>query len=150
MRDRSPSRFELVGTWRLRSWDSVFDDGSVGYVMGEAPVGFIVYTADGTMITTISAAGRPRIDGNDPVGGPDDQRLAALETFIAYSGTYHIDGPDVIHDVAISLYPNWVGESQRRHAAVSDSGRTLTLSTDQVVVRGRPSIQRLVWERVRD
>jgi hypothetical protein len=90
--------------------------------VGEAPVGIIVYTADGTMITTISAPGRPRIDGNDPVGGPDDQRLAALETFIAYSGTYHIDGPDVIHDVAISLYPNWV---ENRSAAMPPSRKSV-------------------------
>ena len=149
MNERSLSRSELVGTWRLRTWDSVFDDGSAGYIMGEAPVGVIVYTADGTIITTISAADRPPIDGNDPGGGPVDQRLAAMGTFIAYSGTYHLDGSDVIHDVAISLHPNWVGGSQRRHAALSDDGQTLTLSTDAMVIRGRSSIQRLVWERVR-
>lgn len=148
MHDRSLSLSELVGTWRLRSWDSVFDDGSAGHIMGESPVGVIVYTADGTMIVTISAAGRPPIDGNDPLGGPDEQRLAAMGTFLAYSGTYHLDGSDVIHDVAISFYPNWVGGSQRRHAALSDNGRTLTLSTDPIVAGGRSSTQRLVWHRV--
>jgi Lipocalin-like domain len=141
-------RSELVGTWRLRSWDSVFDDGSVGNIMGEAPAGVIVYTADGTVIVTISASHRSPIEGNDPLRGPDDQRLAAMATFIAYSGAYHLDGSDVIHDVSISLYPNWVGGSQRRHAALSDDGRTLTLSTDPIVAGGRPSVQRLVWGRV--
>ncbi len=144
MHDRS----ELVGVWRLRSWDSAFDDGSVGNIMGVAPVGVLVYTADGTVIVTISAADRPPIDGNDPFGGPDDQRLAAMGTFLAYSGSYHLDGSDVIHDIAISLYPNWVGGSQRRHAALSKDGRTLTLSTDPIVAGGRPSVQRLIWGRV--
>ena len=60
-------RSDLVGTWRLRSWDSVFDDGSVGNIMGETPVGVIVYTADRTVIVTISASGRPPIEGNDPL-----------------------------------------------------------------------------------
>ena len=71
--------------------------------MGESPVWIIVYTTDGTMIVTISAAGRPPIDGNDPFASPDEHRLAALGTLLAYSGTYHLDDSDVIHDVAISL-----------------------------------------------
>ena len=63
-----PDRSELVGAWHLRSWDFVFDDGSVGNIMGAAAVGVLVYTADGTVIVTISAADRPPIDGNDPLG----------------------------------------------------------------------------------
>jgi hypothetical protein len=136
MHDRS----ELVGAWHLRSWDSAFDDGSVGNSMGVAPVGVLVYTADGTVIVTISAADRPPIDGNDPFGGPDDQRLAAMGTFLAYAGSYHLDGTDVIHDVAISLYPNWVGGSQRRHAALSKTaGPSRSARTRSWPAAGRAS-----------
>jgi len=71
-----------------------------------------------------------------------------MGTFLAYAGSYHLDGSDVIHDVAISLYPNWVGGSQLRHAALSEDGRTLTLSTDPIAAGGRPSVQRLIWGRV--
>lgn len=142
------SRGDLIGAWRLKRWDTVFDDGSIGFVMGADPLGVIVYTIEGTMITTICAADRRAIESDDPLGGPDDQRLAALGTFIAYSGTFRIDGEDVIHDVAISLFPNWVGGTQRRHVAVSGDGQTLTLSTDKLVARGRRGVQRLVWERI--
>ena len=45
---------DLVGTWRLRSWRSEADDGSVAEPMGAAPLGYVVYTPDGRMITTIS------------------------------------------------------------------------------------------------
>ena len=34
MHDRSLSLPELVGTWRLQSWDSVFDDGRRGLIAG--------------------------------------------------------------------------------------------------------------------
>jgi hypothetical protein len=71
-----------------------------------------------------------------------------MAKFFAYAGRYRLDGADVIHDIEISLYPNWVGESQRRHAALSDDDRTLTLRTDPISARGRTSISRLVWERV--
>ncbi|MHB8398483.1 MAG: lipocalin-like domain-containing protein [Candidatus Limnocylindrales bacterium] len=142
------SRGDLIGAWRLRRWDTAFDDGSIGFVMGAQPLGLIVYTIDGTMITTICAADRPAIESDDPLGGPDGQRLAALGSFIAYSGTFRIDGADVVHDVAISLFPNWVGGSQRRHVAMSSDGQILTLSTDPLLAGGRRGVQRLVWERI--
>jgi Lipocalin-like domain len=138
---------DLVGTWRLRAW--VADgEGGIEHPMGEAPEGVLVYTADGTMVTTIGRSGRPRIDGGDLLGGPVDQRLEAMATFIAYSGTFRVDGGDVVHDLTMSLFPNWVGSTQRRHAALSADGRELTLSADPMPVQGRMSAQRLSWERV--
>ena len=137
---------DLVGTWRLRSWTSEGEDGVV-HPMGEAPEGVLVYTTDGTMITTIGEAGRGPIDG-DALAGPVEERLAAMSTFIAYSGAYRIEGEDVLHDVVMSLFPNWVGTTQRRHVALSADGRDLELSSDPFVLRGRLSTQRLTWARV--
>jgi hypothetical protein len=138
---------DLVGTWRLRSWVSTGDDGDQ-HPMGDPPEGVLVYTPDGTMITTIGRAGRTPIDGGDMLSGPDDQRLDAFTSFVAYSGTFHVEGGDVIHDVTMSMFPNWVGTRQRRHVSLSDEGRQLELSADPFVLRGRMSVQRLRWERV--
>lgn len=138
---------DLVGTWRLRTWSSEGDDGVV-HPMGEAPEGIVVYTADGTMITTIGRAGRPPIDGGDLLAGPVDQRLEAMTTFIAYSGTFLVEGRDVLHVVEMSLFPNWIGTTQRRHVALSHDGRVLELTADPFVLRGRLSTQRLTWDRV--
>lgn len=138
---------ELVGTWRLVSWISAGDDG-VQTPMGEDAEGVVVYTSDGTMITTIGRAARPPIDGTDMHGGPVEQRLEAQATFIAYSGTFRIDGGDVVHDVTMSLYPNWVGTSQRRHVNLSEDGNELTLSSDPFAVRGRVGRHVLTWRRV--
>lgn len=139
---------DLVGTWRLRTWVAEGDDGSIAQPMGEAPEGVLVYTADGTMITTIGRPDRPPIDGGDMLAGPPDQQIAAMTTFIAYSGSFRVEGGDVLHDVTMSLFPNWVGTQQRRHVAFSNGGRELTLSSDPLVLRGRLSVQRLTWERV--
>ena len=138
---------DLVGTWLLRSWTAEGDDGSLIRPMGEHPEGILVYTPEGRMITTIGEPGRSPIDGGDMLAGPLDQRLAAMGSFVAYAGTFRIDGGDVVHGVTMSLFPNWIGTQQRRHAELSAGGRTLTLSTDPVVIRGRPSSQRLVWGR---
>ncbi|HEU0242498.1 MAG TPA: lipocalin-like domain-containing protein [Candidatus Limnocylindrales bacterium] len=138
---------DLVGTWRLRSWVAEADDGDQ-HPMGDPPEGVLVYTPDGTMITTIGRAGRSPIDGGDMLAGPDAQRLDAFTSFIAYSGTFAVEDGDVVHDVTMSLFPNWIGTRQRRHVALSDDGRHLELSADPFVLRGRLSVQRLRWERV--
>jgi hypothetical protein len=143
----SPAAADLVGTWRLLTWTTEGADGVV-HPMGEIPEGVLVYTVEGTMITTIGRAGRPPIDGGDMLAGPVGQRLDAMTTFIAYSGTFRVDGGEVVHDVTMSLFPNWIGTTQRRHLAMSADGRELTLSADPFLLRGRLSTQRLTWERV--
>jgi hypothetical protein len=145
---RALAASDIVGTWRLASWTSVGDDGTQ-LPMGEHPEGVVVYTADGTMITTIGKAERPRIDGADMHGGPVEQRLEALSTFIAYAGTFRVEGDDVLHDVTMSLYPNWVGTAQRRHVTLSEDGDELALAADPFVVRGRLGTHVLTWRRVR-
>jgi hypothetical protein len=147
VRDRPLTAGDLVGTWRLVSWTST-GDGGVQHPMGDAPEGVLVYTPGGTMITTIGRTVRSPIDGGDMLGGPDAQRLDAFTSFIAYSGTFGIEGGDVVHEVAMSLFPNWVGTRQVRHVRLEDGGRTLELSTDAFVLHGRLSVQRLTWDRV--
>jgi hypothetical protein len=137
----------LVGTWRLRAWDAEGDDGSVEQPLGETPQGIVVYTADGIMITTIGQRDRASVSGGDMLAGPDGERLAAMRTFIAYSGTFRVEDRDVIHAVELSLFPNWVGGEQRRHVALSSDGSILELSTDPMPVRGRLARHRLTWER---
>jgi hypothetical protein len=139
----------LVGSWRLASWVAIGEDGSVVEPMGADVEGLLMYSAEGLMITTIGRHARPPISGDDLLAGPADERLAAAETFIAYSGTFSVEGGDVLHSVDMSLFPNWVGGRQRRHVALSADGDTLTLSTDRVLMRGRPGVQRLTWQRIR-
>jgi hypothetical protein len=138
----------LVGDWHLERWESVGDDGSLEWPMGQAVEGVLLYSADGTMITTIAPADRPRLSSTDPLrGGPDDERRGAAETFIAYAGRFHVEGQQVIHEVAMSLYPNWVGTRQARHVQLREQDQLLELSTDPFTLGGRRARQRLTWRR---
>ena len=56
----------------------------------------------------------------------------------------------MIHEVAISPCPNWVGGSQRGHVAFSDDRRTLPLSTDPIAVSGWTNVQHLMSGHVPD
>lgn len=83
---RSLTVADLVGTWRLLSWHALGEDGSTREPFGAEPLGYVVYTADGRMITTISRGDRTPI-GGDLLSGPEAGRLDAFASFIAYSGT---------------------------------------------------------------
>ncbi len=137
---------DLIGTWLLRRWVLTLDGGSEEEPFGHDPEGIVVYTTDGRMVTTIGSRDRLAA-GHDLSTADDAARLAAVRTFIAYSGTFVIDGDDVIHIVEMSLDPAWVGTHQRRHVELSADGRTLILSTDPLVVVGRRGRHRLTWER---
>lgn len=140
----------LLGAWELLTWEAIGDDGSREYPMGIHPQGVVVYTPDGTMMTTLGRRDRTPIDGGDLLTGPDDQRLAAFSSFIAYTARFRIEGGDVIHQVVMSLFPNWVGTAQRRHVTLSADGSSLVLASDPFLLRGRRSRQELAWRRIRE
>ena len=139
----------LVGGWRLRSWVSIADDGSETLPMGESPHGLVVYTADGTVIGIMGTGDRPRFATDDVTGGTIEERARAFATFIAYGGSYEVDGDTVTHCVETSLFPNWIGTTQRRRWQLDVTGRGLTLTSPSLMLGGATRVQRLTWERTR-
>jgi hypothetical protein len=138
----------LVGSWRLRRWTAISDDGSEAAPWGDDPEGLIVYSNDGTMSAMMGSPARPPFDSADLTGGSDEERSRAFATFIAYAGPFEVDGDVVRHHVEMSLFPNWVGSVQRRRWELDASGQRLTLTSPPVTVGGATRIQRLTWERV--
>jgi hypothetical protein len=139
----------LVGTWRLLTWAAVADDGGETLPMGPAPEGLLVYSANGTMIAMMGPGGRRRFGSDEVTGGTPDEQAEAFRTFIAYGGAYEIEGSIVTHLVEHSLFPNWIGTSQRRQWELDDQGERLTLRSPPLVLGGAARRQRLVWQRVR-
>lgn len=138
-------RHDLIGRWRLEAWSTVAGDGTVTHPFGEHPVGSLVYTSRGWMSAMLAAAERSPMSGFDLLGGSESERAAAFSTFIAYAGTYDIDGDDVVHRVTTSLFPNWVGGEQRRTAELA--GDQLLLRTAPLEVLGRVTVNELRWVR---
>lgn len=142
----------LLGSWRLRRWEIAYADGrpaSLPY--GADAVGLIVYAGDGWMSACIARAGRARLSSDSVRSAPSEQRLATFESYFHYAGRYALEsGPEglhVVHRVAMSLNPNFVGSEQRRRVEFDAAGR-LTLSADDLL----PGSQvlrhhRLVWQR---
>lgn len=144
--DESGDGAALVGAWRLVSYEIAGADGRVRRPYGDAPVGLLLYGADGYMSVAFGASGRAGFAGGDALRGSTEEWAAVARTFTAYAGRYEVRGDRVLHHVEVSLYPDWVGTVQERFPALD--GPRLTLRMPPYEHRGIAMTGRLVWERV--
>lgn len=134
---------QLLGRWRIVEWVQRYDDGRQQYPLGRSPQGFIQYDRD-RMFCFLCAGERKRLGGAQWTA-PDAEKAAAYASCLAYSGTYEIAGDEVLHKVDLSLYPNWVGTTQRRRAVIRDGRLALTARLEAGTPEARTA--ELVWER---
>ncbi len=78
-----------------------------------APTGFIHYLPGGRMAAVISYDGRKPMKG-DRLKADDAEKAQAYASFLAYAGTFRVEGDKVIHHVETSAYQNDVGSEQTR------------------------------------
>jgi hypothetical protein len=135
---------DLVGAWRLKRWETVYEDGRRTEPFGAGAEGLIQYTADGWMSATIMAAGRRRLSRGNPRAAPAAERAAAFDGFFSYAGRWSLRGGVLRHEVTLALNPAMVGTTQFRDARLA--GRTLTLSASEDVAGGQRT-HRLEWRR---
>jgi hypothetical protein len=138
-------RPELVGVWKLLSYQTEFQDGSPKRAMfGEHPTGYIIFTSEGRLMAVIEAEGRK-------APSTDSDRAALLKTLIAYSGKYRVEGNQWTTSVDTAWNPAWDGTDQVRTFQIVGN-RLMVTSTWQPAVNfpGSPlSRGSLVFERVK-
>jgi hypothetical protein len=144
--ERPSPQDALVGAWRLVSWENRAPDGQITYPMGEEPLGYLIYTADGRFSVTISRSDRVRFAADDLLSGTAAEKARAVEGFVAYAGRYTFRGDRVVHHVELSLFPNWMATDQERNAELS--GDRLTLSAGPLLLAGKQQMASLIWTRV--
>ena len=145
---------QLIGTWRLVSFESRVGEHQISYPMGQDATGSIIYSADGYMSVQIMKAGRSTFGSADLFGGSIEECAEATVSYLAYGGRYEVHADmvlqvlhnTVLHYVEVSLFPNWVGTTQERF--LQSSGDRLTLSTARMLVAGKEQTSHLIWERV--
>jgi hypothetical protein len=135
----------IVGTWKLVAWENRTAGGRVTHPFGRDAVGYLLYSGDGHMSVAVLRAGRPPFAAGDLLAGEREEKLAAVESFIAYGGRSTLRGDRITHHVEVSLFPNWIGTDQER--LVDLAGDRLTLSTRPLLMGGEPQTGHLVWQR---
>jgi hypothetical protein len=94
--------------WRLLSYTIEYQaTGRKEPIMGEKPTGYAIFTPEGRAMFVIT--------GNDRTPSTDDKgRAALLNTLVAYTGKYRIEGDKWITKVEVAWNPEWVGTEQER------------------------------------
>ena len=111
---------QLLGAWALQAWKVTGTDGKMTQPFGEDVLGYLLYAPAGVMSGMSMSAGRPNLPAtsvrNGAIVGSPEQATKILSEFSAYSGTFEVDrrAGEVIHHVAVSIIPNWVGRTMRR------------------------------------
>jgi Lipocalin-like domain len=124
-------RESLIGAWELVSAvERDVETGVENNVLGERPQGFILYTPDGYMSAQLQGPARAPFKEGDLLRGSPAEYIAAGRSYIAYSGRFFVDEAkrSLSHEMAVSFFPNWVGQRQVRLVEVDD--KRLQLSSD--------------------
>jgi hypothetical protein len=79
---------DLVGTWRLVTWEAHPEGGTLTHPFGPDAVGYIIYTADGFVSATLMRSMRQAFRGGTMHSGTVDEKVAAIGSYVAYAGTY--------------------------------------------------------------
>lgn len=105
---KADEKSDVVGVWKLVS--VMYEDQETKQmtpVLGDAPRGYQIATADGRWLALVTANGRP-------VPKTDEERLHAFRSMISYSGRYRVEGNKVTTKVEVAWNEAWVGGEQVR------------------------------------
>src|SRR6478609_6824970 len=118
----------IVGTWQLMTRTVRRADGTaiVDPVLGEKPVGRLVYDASGAMSLQMMRVGRKDAIST-PANAQDKANPRVILGYDSYFGRYTVDekAGTVTHHVEASLFPEDVGDDWVRPFTLN--GDTLTL-----------------------
>ena len=117
---------KLVGTWKLVSYEvQVQATGEKGPVMGQKPTGYATFTPEARVFFVLTGEARK-------AAKTDQERAELLNTLVAYSGTYTVEGDKWTTNVDVAWNPEWVGTKQVRDFKL-DGERLLVLTPWRVM-----------------
>jgi hypothetical protein len=131
----------LIGTWKLVSWQVIVENEPPQNVFGSHPKGFLILTREGRSIVLTTAENRK--------GGMTDAERAALhKSMLAYSGKYRVEGNDFITVVDASWNEEWNGTEQRRHFRIEGDKLFIeSAPAPSMLFPGKTDFRRIIWER---
>ena len=139
---------QFVGVWSLAEWRIEYPDGRVRHPFGRDAVGQLIYSADGNMAATVSAASRASLGQPGARNATASQKAEAFDSYFHYAGSWSIDGDAIIHTVEFALNQDMVGSQQRRHAQFAGAAK-LTLSAVEDRDGETTRCHTLEWARIR-
>ncbi len=136
---------ELVGLWRLVSFEAAGPGGVIVHPFGTDAVGYITYEANGFVSMHLSAKDRPLSSAANMLQASPKEKESMAKSCLSYCGSYEIMDDKVHHHVEVCTFPNYVGKILTRDYRVKDN--VLQLSSRPETSGGAEGIK-AVWERV--
>ena len=143
----------IVGAWKLVAFEHHTTSGEATEPFGAAPVGSLIYTADGQMSVHLVQPGRPTFVADQFRQGSDTEVRAAFEGYFGYFGRYSLEvtGDGVVtgsvtHHIEGCAFPNYIGTDRIRALRLEDN--RLALNTPRERDGEKVDWYRVVWERI--
>jgi Lipocalin-like domain len=143
----SKARERFVGVWTLESFTERSDADERSAPLGEEPLGFLIYTADGFVSAQLMRAEREPFQADPWEAGAPIDAVDLRKDYIAYCGRYAINenSSEVIHLPLVALLPNLIHQEQHRRFTFERD--TLTLVTTRRRPNGLVVVSTLLWRR---
>ncbi|MFT5433953.1 MAG: hypothetical protein ACI9OJ_004665 [Myxococcota bacterium] len=138
----------IVGSWKLVNAEVTFSDGRpAAQPFGPDATGRIIYSPNGRMSAVLMAGPRAGFSGSLETSGraSTEEKAGAFDTYLSYSGRFHIEDDTVVHTVDMALVPAVIGHELRRRATLSAD--RLKLSYERMPPSGVTRHFVLDWQR---
>ena len=139
---------QLLGHWTLIKMSAISEDGDEIFPIGQNVRGLLTYAANGIMSAQIGSTMRPNFIDPDYRNGSTDEIIEAFNGYISYFGKYsvHEERKFIIHDVEMSLFPNWVSTKVKRYYELDMD--MLILKATPISYDGILRTPTLVWKKL--
>jgi len=114
-------------------------------MFGAQPSGYLSYGPDCRMSAILVKEGRKAPDTLVPT---DAERVDLYSGFIAYAGTYSIEGDEVSHHIDASWNQSWTGTTQVRQFRIDGNSLYIRTLPAKDPMTGKETSAVLVWIKV--
>lgn len=112
---------DLLGTWELVEWRIEYSEGRpASWPFGKDARGILMYAPDGWMSATMTKRERAALLDGTAMKPDEASRARSFGEYLAYSGTWRLQGSTVQHDVIFSMNPVLIGLPHERQARIED------------------------------
>ena len=136
---------QLAGTWKLVAWSTKFDGGDAVEPYGPSPHGRLVLTPDHCWIIVLTGTNRKPAK-------TIEEKAALLDSMIAYTGKFIVEGDRITTHVDASSNEIYTGANQDQTRFFRIDGNKLTLRTPEIesaVRPGQKAVGTITFERER-
>jgi hypothetical protein len=142
------TRNDLVGTWKLISYEDRPAGAPIEYPYGVKPTGLLIYDSSGHMAIQIMKTPPQKVASGNEYHLTPQEKIALVDGYVAYFGTYTVDWTKHVVTVTAQgdLYSVYIGAREERPFVLEGNRLTLVPRWEQ----DGKSIQGIrVFERVK-